>query len=127
MPVCKNPEAPEFFVYAFKANGRPFYVGIGRSSRASDRVRYVRYLMAREQKGKSVKWAAHTRVMAELIRHGIVPELAMLASGLVRAAALAQEKLAIQRLRAEGHVLANRHFNGGAAITVEQVVEAVLS
>lgn len=52
MPVARNPLAKEFYVYHLVAAGVPFYVGIGRAARASDRVRYVRYLLGRELQGK---------------------------------------------------------------------------
>ncbi len=56
MPIASDPTVPEFYVYRFEVRGIPFYVSEGRSSRASDRVRYVRYLMGRESSGIPVQW-----------------------------------------------------------------------
>jgi hypothetical protein len=126
MPECNDPNAPEFFVYAFVANGYPFYVGVGRSRRATDRLRYVRYLMGREHQGKPVKWVASNLVIATLIRRGVTPELQLLVSGVVRAEALLREEETIKQLRRQDRLLANRHHAGGSSVTVEQVVSAVL-
>jgi hypothetical protein len=127
MPVCANPEEPVFFVYAFVANGCPFYVGIGRAARATDRLRYVRYLMDRERRGKPVKWVASNRVIAQLMQHGFTPELQYVVSHVDRTTALQREKEIIAGLRLEGRLLANRHHNGGESVTVENVVSAVLA
>jgi hypothetical protein len=126
VPICRHPNVPEFFVYAFVANGYPFYVGIGRLGRATDRIRYVRYLMERERQGRSVKWVASCRVIATLIRRGMPPELQLLVSGVVRAEALLREKEIIRQFLREGRLLANRQHAGGSSVTVEQVVAAVL-
>jgi hypothetical protein len=45
MPVSANPHTREFFAYQFKVDGYPFYIGIDRDTRASDRKRYVGSLM----------------------------------------------------------------------------------
>lgn len=82
---CANPTAREFYVYAFVANGYPFYIGIGRSARATDRLRYVRYLVERERLGKPVKWVASSRVIAQLMRRGLTPELMFIVSHVDRA------------------------------------------
>ena len=126
MPVCTEPDVPEFFVYMFVANGYPFYVGIGRSSRATDRVPYVRYLMERESQGKPVKWVASSLAIAALLRRDITPQLQLLVSGVVRAEAILREKEIIKQLRRDGWLLANRQQAGGSSVTVERVVSAVL-
>jgi hypothetical protein len=40
--AAKNPLAADYFVYTLEVDGESFYVGIGRSRRASDRVRFVK-------------------------------------------------------------------------------------
>jgi hypothetical protein len=42
----RNPLKRDFYVYQFAVDGYPFYVGIGRSERGTDRLRYVRSLSA---------------------------------------------------------------------------------
>ena len=70
MAIAHDPLLPEFYVYVFYVRGVPFYVGEGRSSRASDRVRFVRYLIDREAAGKPVTWVKSNRVIAEFLRRG---------------------------------------------------------
>jgi hypothetical protein len=55
MPTAQHPLRRQFLVYSLEVAGIPFYIGIGRAERAFDRERYVRYLMQREERGKSVK------------------------------------------------------------------------
>ncbi|MGY4215960.1 hypothetical protein ACVMFB_002459 [Bradyrhizobium sp. USDA 4522] len=57
-----NPSKRDFYVYTFHVDGYPFYVGIGRDRRASDRLRYVRSLAPEKLKKKSLS----VRVMAAL-------------------------------------------------------------
>jgi hypothetical protein len=111
MPAPKNATIPEFYVYLLEAKGVPFYVGVGRSTRASDRVRYVRWLMKREARGKTVKWTLSNAVVADLLRSGCKISVAYPVTGLVRAAALTQERAEINRLLKKGAVLANIHHN----------------
>ena len=104
----------------------PFYVGIGRSSRASDRVRYVRYLMGRSASGHAVKWVASNRVVAELLDRREQVTVAYLYEKLTRDQALLLESQEIRRLLNAGHVLANEQQNDRPA-SVEEVVSFVLS
>jgi hypothetical protein len=67
MPTAKDPMAHEWFVYQFEVKGVPFYVGIGRSDRALDRVRWVCSQIKRELAGKPVKWVLHTCVTKSFI------------------------------------------------------------
>ena len=127
MPTAKNPEKAEFFVYRLVADGVPFYVGIGRSARASDRVRYIRYLMSREAQDKPVKWGLSARVIAALIRAGCDVQVMYPASGLTRADALEQECAEIENLLALGFLLANIQHNSNRPSSHEPVVESVLA
>jgi hypothetical protein len=127
MPVAKDPSRAEFFVYYLEADGVPFYVGVGRSARASDRARYVRYLMRREAAGKPVKWTLHTRVIATLLRAGCNVRPTYPSCGLVREAALVQERAEISALLAKGYVLANVQHNPQRPESPEQITEAVLA
>jgi hypothetical protein len=68
MPVAANPHKRDFYVYQFKVDGYPFYVGIGRDRRASDRLRYVRSLMVPHNAAKLAKKSFSVRVMAALLR-----------------------------------------------------------
>jgi hypothetical protein len=127
VPRPNDPLKPEYYVYVFSAAGIPFYVGIGRSERASDRIRYVRSQMEREKKGLSGKWALHTRVIAEFLNRGIDVDLRYLRRNVARGVALEYEKKEIQKLRAKGLVLANRQLNPGGPKEAEEVVKSVLS
>jgi hypothetical protein len=46
MPAPANLSKRDFYVYQFKVDGYPFYVGIGRYNRGDERLRYVRSLNA---------------------------------------------------------------------------------
>jgi hypothetical protein len=124
MPPPNNPDAADFYVYVFAVNGFPFYVGAGRSTRAADRLRYVKRLMAREKNGKPAQWQRHTRVMRALMERGIIPQLHYVLKGVTRAVALQREREIIARLRAEGRLLANRHHNRGGA-SVDDILAAI--
>jgi hypothetical protein len=125
MPLPNNPHIPEFYVYRFEVRGIPFYVGIGRSERASDRVRYVRYCMDREALGKPVKWATHCAVIRDLIRDGHEPYPAYVLRDVVRADALKAERVEIDRLVADGALLANIQHNPKRPKCAADVVTAL--
>jgi hypothetical protein len=126
VPVSAHAFLREFYVYRLEANGVPFYVGIGRSARASDRVRYVRYLMAREAQGKPTKWCLSYRVVAGLLRADCNVQVAYAATGMTRAEALIAETNEITRLVAEGFALANIQQNPNRPKAPDAVVSAVL-
>lgn len=111
MPLAKNPAAREFYVYRLEVDSIPFYVGTGRSGRASDRVRYVKALMSRERQGLVVKWSLSCAVIAEFLRRGTEPSLVYVVRELPRAEALAREKIEIGRLIANGEPLVNIQHN----------------
>ena len=115
MPAAKDPMAREFYVYAleleFEGATAPFYVGMGHSTRASDRVRYVDYLTKREEQGKSVKWVASNRVVAECRRRGLKVVVNYLHRNLTQAEAFDVELQEIKRLRDLGFELANIQHN----------------
>ena len=125
MPTAKNPLRRDYFVYSMAAQGQSFYVGIGRSARASDRVRYVKYLLKREKSGHSVKWVMSNEVIAELVRTGIEVKPKILRPNLNRAQALIAERQVIQWFQQRGILLANRQYNGGFELSCAQVVADV--
>jgi hypothetical protein len=126
VPRPNDPTSPEFYVYRLEASGVPFYVGLGRSKRASDRVRYVRSQMVREDQGDTVKWDLSCKVVAELLRAGCDVTVAYAAKGLVRAEAATQEIAEISRLLSSGVVLANIHHNANSPQAAADVVKAVV-
>jgi hypothetical protein len=127
MPVAENPSVAEFHVYTLQVRGIPFYVGEGRASRASDRARFVRYLLSREAAGKPVKWVFSNRVLAELLRRGEEITVVYQHQGLTREDALNREREEINRLLASGFVLANHQHNNGGLSSVDELVRLVLS
>ena len=126
MSIAKDPNRPEFYVYHLCAEGIPFYVGIGRSARASDRIRYIRYLLTREAQGKLARWSLSGRAIAALLRAGCDVQVTYPASDLTRGEALARERSEITRLLSSGFVLANIQYNPQRPKTHEPVVESVL-
>lgn len=126
MPSAKTPLMPEWYVYGLESRGSIFYIGIGRSIRASDRVRYVRYLMAREKSGKAVKWVLSNQVVAELLRRGEDVRVWYLHTGSLREAALAFERQEIDRLLSFGMVLANIQHNKARPPSAKTVVRSLL-
>ncbi len=127
MPVANDPTKPEFYVYRLVADGVPFYVGVGRSARASDRVRFVRYLLAREAEGKPTKWSFNSRVVAKLLEAGCDIRDIYTQSGLTRAQALTLERQEIENLVTAGAVLANIQHNTQRQTSPDEVVQIVLS
>jgi hypothetical protein len=126
VPLPNDPDLPEFYVYRFEVARRPFYVGIGRSARASDRVRYVRRLMKREELGLPVKWDLSCSVIAGLLRAGCTIDVVYPVKGVVRAQALACERAEIGRLASRGIILANLQHNPRKPSSASEVVRAVL-
>jgi len=104
------------------AEGKSFYIGIGRSGRASDRVRYVKYLMQREASGRHVKWVLSNIVIAKLIRAGLKIEPKILRRDLTRPRALVEERRVITWFQQRGVVLANQQHNGGSAVSAAKVI-----
>jgi hypothetical protein len=129
MALPRNPTNPEFYVYRLEVARIPFYVGVGRSTRASDRVRYIRSVMARAERGEPVKWSLSGSVVAELLRCGHEVSVAFVVRDLVRTEALERERAEISRLLKKGEVLANIQHNPqrpGSASEVIQALEARL-
>jgi hypothetical protein len=111
MASPKNSHLPEFYVYVFKVNGIPFYVGIGRDKRASDRVRYIEYLIRREKEGRPLKKGLSSRVMMALLKEGLSITFDYLCSDVTREYALKKEKEEISLLCSQGFCLLNIHYN----------------
>ena len=125
MPGPRNPNRRDYFVYSMTAQGKSFYVGVGHSARASDRVRYVRYLMKRELDGRPVKWVLSNEVIAKLIARRIEVAWKHLRVGLNRAQALAHERRIIGWFQRRGIILANRQLNGGSRLTAQTVLRDI--
>lgn len=102
MPAPAAPQERDFFVYIFRADGYPFYVGIGRDKRASDRLRYIRSLTAAQLAEKTLK----DRVMAALDTRTTIT-FSRTRLRLNRAQALALEKRRIRELLQKGYYLTN--------------------
>ena len=126
MPVAKNPDATEYYVYQLRVGAVPFYVGIGRLSRASDRVRYVKSLLAREEAGRTVRWVLSNEVVARLIQAGYEPKHEWVTENVTRSEALRAEKAEIARLGDEGWALANVHHNPDRLANANAIVQAVI-
>ena len=126
MPKSANPEIPEFYVYEFSANAIPFYIGIGRAERASDRLRYVQQLMARQKQGKPVKWTLSNSVIATLIRRKIKIKLRYVRKGIPRDQARQIEHGAIQRRSNQGHLLANIQLNPNIQKSPKPILDRLL-
>jgi hypothetical protein len=115
----------DYFVYSMAAEGKSFYVGIGRSSRATDRVRYVKYLVRRLRDGEKVKWVLSNEVIAMLLRRGVTVKPKLLRTNLTRPRALQEERKIIAWFQSRGVVLANRQHNGGGTLRPLDVVRDV--
>jgi hypothetical protein len=126
MAAPRNASIPEFYVYRLEVKALPFYVGIGRDRRASDRVRYVRYLMSREARGKRVRWNLSASVVARLLSAGYSVNVSYPRKNVVRAVALEYELREIRRLVAKGAVLANLHHNPARPKVADDVVRPLL-
>ena len=122
MALPRNPRKREFFVYALVAENQPFYIGVGRSERAADRVRYVKRLMAKESAGESVHWVTSSRVLAWVLRRELKVKPKYMKRTLTRAQALRLEKATIEKLRSKGVQLANRQLNGGYKVSLNMVL-----
>jgi predicted GIY-YIG superfamily endonuclease len=127
MAIPNDPHLPEFYVYEFYVRGIPFYVGEGRSSRASDRVRFVRYLIDREDARKPVKWVKSNQVVAEFLKRGEEVSVVYAYEGLKRKEALTRELEEIKRLVGAGYRLANHQHNPDRHFTADEIVDFVLS
>jgi hypothetical protein len=125
MPAAAYPNRRDYFVYSMTAQGQSFYVGVGRSARASDRVRYVRYLVKRQIDGRPVKWVLSNEVIAALIGRGVNVASKQLRTGLTRAEALGEERRIIEWFRRRGVLLANRQLNGGFQLTAQVVLRDI--
>ncbi|MGJ4888856.1 hypothetical protein ACQR1Y_11710 [Bradyrhizobium sp. HKCCYLRH3099] len=127
MPISAHPRKCDFFVYEFKVDGYPFYVGIGRDRRATDRLRYVRSLMVPHNAGKLAKRSLSVRVMAALLRRNASITLVCTKIPMNRSQALAREKRKIEWLVAAGFLLTNWQHNPRRHNNVAKAVRAIVS
>lgn len=111
MPAPQHPRRHDYYVYVLEDDGKAFYVGIGHSKRASDRVRFVKSLIARKARGERVKWVHSNIIVADYLRRGVEVSHRYLHEGLTRVQALKLELEEIERLRALGVALANIQHN----------------
>ena len=112
-------------MYSMAVGGKSFYIGIGHSARASDRVRYVRYLLARQKTGNAVNWVMSNEVIARLLRGRLKVAPKVLRSGLNRRQALEHERQIIEWFRRRGVILANRQHNEGFKYTAADVLKDI--
>ena len=122
MPAAAHPQRRDFYVYQFEVAGYPFYVGIGRDKRGSDRLRYVRSLSA----AKLAKKSLSVRVMAALEERGKVIDYSQTRPNLDRRGALALEKKRIARLIRQGFLLTNWQHNRHRHNDTDKAVKAIL-
>jgi hypothetical protein len=127
VPVPANPLKREFFVYQFKVDGNPFYVGIGRDKRASDRERYVRSLLTSLNSAKRAGSSLSVRVIAAMIKRKKKLVLSCTRKPLTRAQALKLEQQVIARLLRAGFQLTNWQHNPCRHQNERQAVRAILS
>jgi hypothetical protein len=130
MPASANPRKREFYVYQFKVNDYPFYVGVGRLKRGPDRVRYVRSLLTPQNKAKLERSSLCVRVIARLIQITKDKEIirySQTRQPLTRAQALALEKKQIARLIRKGYLLTNWQHNPFRHQDTNTAVKAILT
>jgi len=126
MPKSAHRNRRDHYVYVFTADYRPFYVGIGRSERASDRIRWVKSQIERQRKGLTAKWARHTEVIAECLKTGVCLKLRYLRRRMTRREALVYEREAIARYLSRGVMLANlQHNPDRARVTVRKLMSSI--
>jgi len=124
MPVAAQPRRRDFYVYQFRVDGHPFYVGIGRDKRGMDRLRYVKSLLTPRNRAKPQLSCLQVKVIAKLLRKKKDIRYFQTRKRLTRAEALAREKKVIARLIRQGYLLTNwqqnpyRHRNAGKAVRV---------
>lgn len=129
MPVSANPRKQEFYVYQFKVNDYPFYVGIGRSRRGPDRMRYVRSLLTPQNRARLERSSLCVRVIAKLIQKNKGKKLvySQTRRPLTRAQALELEKKLIARLIRQGYLLTNWQHNPFRHQDADLAVTAILA
>lgn len=121
MPVARNPLRKEYYVYTFRVDGYPFYVGVGRDQRGPDRLRYVRSLTPDRLKTKSLS----VRVMAILDRKARIKYSAT-RKPMTRSQALTLELQTIAKLLRKGYCLTNWQHNPHRHNDTNKAVRAVL-
>jgi hypothetical protein len=126
MPAPANPRRRDYFVYQFKADGYPFYVGIGHAERASDRLRYVRSLMVPKNVDKLAEKALSVRVIAALLKRKVEIKFSCTRRPMNRRQALDLERRTIDRLVAAGFLLTNWQHNPYRHDDTARAVRAIL-
>jgi hypothetical protein len=126
MAVTTNSLRRDFYVYQFKVDGYPFYVGIGRSQRGPDRLRYVRSLLTPRNAAKLAKSSLSVRVMAVLLRRKKEIAYSCTRRPMTRRAALAVERKRIAQLITNGFLLTNWQGNPHRHRDVNTAVRAIL-
>jgi len=126
MPVAANPRRRDYYVYQFKVDSYPFYVGIGRDKRGPDRLRYVRSLLTPRNRAKLQRSCLQVRVIAELLRERKDIRYSQTRKPLTRAGALEREKKDIARLIRQGFRLTNRQQNPYRHLDAGRAVRTIL-
>lgn len=126
MPVSAFPRKHEFYVYQFKVGAYPFYVGIGRDKRGTDRIRYVKSLLKPHNRLKLQQSSLQVRVLAKLLRRKETVRYLQTRKPLTRSQALAQERAVIGRLVRKGYLLANWQHNPHRHLDAAKAVRAIL-
>ena len=123
MPVSRHPLTRDFYVYQFAVDGYPFYVGVGRSQRGPDRLRYVRSLSASKLRIKSLS----ARVIGALDKRKKVIKYSSTRRPMTRSQAFKLEKEKIARLIRQGFLLTNWQHNPHRHKDLNKAVRAILS
>ena len=126
MPAPRNPRKKDFYVYRFKVADYPFYVGVGRAERASDRLRYVKSLMVPKNRTRLASKSLSVRVMAALLKRGEHIRWTR-TRFMTRSEALRLEKKTINRLVSAGFLLANWQHNPSRHNNTAKAVGAIIS
>jgi hypothetical protein len=127
MPAPANPLARDVYVYQFKVDGYPFYVGIGRSKRGPDRERYVRSLLSSRNATKLAKSTLHVRIIAALIQRNKTVEYSRTRRLMTRDEALTLERKKIAELIRNGFFLTNWRRNPHRHKDLHKALRVILS
>jgi hypothetical protein len=124
MPGSANPGVRDHYVYAFHANGYPFYVGHGHSSRLADRPIYVDRLVRLHPDPTYYKWTLHGLVIADLWQRHIDVYFDQISINQTKAEAAAHENDLLQELLRSGFLMANEVGNPDPP-QCEEIVAAI--
>jgi hypothetical protein len=127
MPVAAHPRRREYYLYWFKVDSYPFYVGVGRAKRGPDRLRYVRSLLTPHNRAKLGRKSLCVRVLAELVQRHERIEYSQTRRRFTRTRALKLEKRLIDKLIRGGYLLTNWQYNPFRHRDADIAVKAIVT